>query len=155
MGGGTQKELGIILLQHLAKYIIFYYKTMSGNVLIIDNTSSAKTNSSLLDEYGYSVDLVPNQEIGLQKLRGQTHDVVIVQEPTESKSWQLCENIRRMTSIPIIVISTNASIETSVKAIRAGADYFIRKPFGPLEFLGRIQSLLRRSQQTNISPVIS
>jgi len=126
---------------------------MSGNVLIIDNASSAKTNSSLLDEYGYSVDLVQNQEIGLQKLRGQAHDVIIVQETVEAESWQLCEKIRSMTSIPIIVVSTNASIETSVKAIRAGADYFMRKPFGPLEFLGRVQSLLRRTSQTSMSPV--
>lgn len=55
-----------------------------------------------------------------------------------------CEKLRRSTSIPLIVISYEASTETCVKAINAGADYFMRKPFGPLELHARINSLLQR-----------
>ena len=126
---------------------------MSKNVLIIDNAVSARNSSSLLRGHGYSVDLVQNHEVGLQKLSSQAHDVIIVQEMPEAESWQLCKKIRHVTSMPLIVISTNASLETSVKAIRAGADYFIRKPCGPLEFLARVQSLLRRTSSNQYATI--
>ncbi len=118
---------------------------MSSKVLIIDNTPSDLNSPLPLSEAGYSVDLVQNHETGLQKLNSKAHDVIIVKETPEAESWRLCQEIRRVSTKPIIVISIYASIETSVKAIKAGADYFIRKPFGPLEFSARIQSLLRRS----------
>jgi len=118
---------------------------MSKKVLMIDNTVSGWNRSSLLsNEEEYSVDLVQDSDIGLQKLSGQAHDVIIVRETAEAESWQLCERIRHVSSLPLIVISTNASVEASAKAIDAGADYFLRKPFGPLEFLARVRSLLRR-----------
>jgi len=118
---------------------------MGKKVLMIDNTVSGWNRSSLLsNEEEYSVDLVQDSDTGLQKLSGQAHDVIIVRETPEAESWQLCERIRRVSSLPLIVISTNASVETSAKAIDAGADYFLRKPFGPLEFLARVRSLLRR-----------
>lgn len=113
--------------------------------MIIDHAVFDRNRSPLLNEQGYSVDLEHNPEAGLQKLGGQAHDVVILQEMPEAEIWQLCERIKRVTSVPLIVISTNASIETSVKAIRAGADYFMRKPCGPLEIVARIRSLLRRA----------
>jgi len=58
-----------------------------------------------------------------------------------------------MTITPIIVISPNASTETCVKAINAGADYFMRKPFGPLELLARIRSLLQRVPLRQLVPI--
>ena len=126
---------------------------MSKSVLIIDNAASNQNSSLLLAEAGYSVEFAPTFDVGLQKLNGQYHDVIVVQETAaESEVWQLCERIRRASSIPLIVIDNNASVETSVKAIKAGADYFIRKPFGPLEFLARVKSLIRRKNQSQYMP---
>jgi len=117
---------------------------MSKKALIINNAVSHSTYQLLIKE-GYRVDMVHDSAVGLQQLDAQTYDVVILQESPEAESWQLCENIRHLSSLPIIVISTNASTDTCVKTINAGADYFMRKPFGPLEFLARVQSLLQRT----------
>ena len=118
---------------------------MNEKVLIIDNSISYSNSSQLLDNEGYKVDIVHNADAGLQELSAKTPDVIIVKESPEAESWQLCEKIRRVSRMPLIVISTNASAETSVKAISAGADYFMRKQFGQLEFLARVRSLLRRA----------
>ena len=126
--------------------------TADNKVLVIENTDSNWHESSILSEAGYSVDLTQNPDLALQELDGQTYDVIILYEDREADSCLICERIRHLCGLPLIVISTNASIETSVMAIKAGADYFIRKPFGPLEFLARIQALLRRKSPCKDTP---
>ena len=121
--------------------------------LVIDNTVWHTTSSQLLAREGYDVDMVHNSDLGLQQLDAQDYDVIIVQESPGAESWQLCEKIRHLSVIPLIVISTNASADTCVKAINAGADYFLRKPFGPLEFIARVQSLLQRRSTKRSAPV--
>ncbi len=118
---------------------------MSKKVLFLNNTYSHPTISELLFREGYRVDVVRDFDAGLQQLDVRDYDVIIVQESPEAEIWQLCEKIRHLSAIPLIVISTHASTETCVKAINAGADFFMRKPFGSLELIARVQSLLQRT----------
>ena len=126
---------------------------MSKKVLIINNTFSLPTNSQILRQEGYEVDVMPSFDTALPQLEAQDCDIIIVQENQEAESWQLCQKIRCLCYIPLIVISTNASADTCVKAISAGADYFMRKPFGPLELLARVQSLLQRTPLKQSAPI--
>jgi DNA-binding response OmpR family regulator len=128
---------------------------MSKKVLFINNIRSLLLISGLLSKIGYEVDLVHDVDTGLFNLVNQAYDIVIVLESPYIESWTICERIRSLASIPLIVISLNASTETCVKAINAGADYFMRKPFGPLEFLARINSLLQRNASRQPVPVSS
>jgi DNA-binding response OmpR family regulator len=111
----------------------------------IDNADSRAKSSQLMTKEGYDVDTVHNPDVALQQLKFLDYNVIIIQESPEAKSWQLCEKIRQVCNIPIIVISNRATADTCVKTIKAGADYFLRKQFGPLEFMARVQSLLQRS----------
>ncbi len=104
---------------------------------------------------GYEVDLVHSVDTGLFKLVNEAYDIVVVLDSPGVASWTICERIRSLSSIPLIVISLNASTDTCVKAINAGADYFMRKPFGPLEFLARINSLLQRNALRQPASLIS
>ncbi len=126
---------------------------MNKKVLLINNITVRLVIPELLIKAGYRVDAVYDSDSGLRQLYDQAYDVVIVLESPATKSWQLCEKIQRLTAIPLIVISSGASTETCVKAINAGADYFIRKPFGPLEFLARVNSLLQRTPFRQPMPV--
>jgi DNA-binding response OmpR family regulator len=118
---------------------------MGNKVLFINNIRSLLLISGLLSRMGYEVDVVDDRETGLERLEERTYDIIILLENPVVKSWTLCAKIRKLTAIPLLVISLNASTETSVRAINAGADCFLRKPFGPLEFLARINSLLQRT----------
>lgn len=126
---------------------------MSKKVLLINNVTPRPIIPELLMEAGYGVDVVSDSDAGLRHLDNQACDAVIVLESPAAESWQLCHKIRGLTSIPLIIISSRASTETCVKAINAGADYFIRKPFGPLEFLARVNSLLQRTPFRQPMPV--
>lgn len=107
----------------------------------------------LLVKEGYQVDVVHNPDAGLRQLDAQAHDIIIVEASPEAESWHLCEKIRRLSGMPLIVISLKASASSCVRAINAGADYFLRKPFGPLEFLARVQSLIQRASPRQSVPV--
>jgi len=118
---------------------------MSKKVLFINNVTSHSYVPELLAGTGYEVDLAYGSAAGLRRLDKQDYDVAIVLESSHAESWQLCEKIRSLTTVPLILISSHASTETCVKAINAGADYFMRRPFGPLELLARVNSLLQRT----------
>jgi DNA-binding response OmpR family regulator len=128
---------------------------MANKVLFINNIRSLLLISGLLSKMGYEVDLVHSVDTGLFQLVNEAYDIVVVLESPGVESWTICERIRSLASIPLIVISLNASTDTCVKAINAGADYFMRKPFGPLEFLARINSLLQRNSSRQPVPVSS
>ena len=91
------------------------------------------------------VDMVTDAAAGLRQLDAPDYDAVIVLDSPLAESWKLCARIRQLTDIPLVVISPRASTEMCVRAINAGADYFIRKPFGPRELLSRVGSLVQRT----------
>jgi DNA-binding response OmpR family regulator len=119
---------------------------MSKIVLLINNNRSLLLVSGFLARMGCSVDEVTDAGAGLARLAHHDYDIAVLLESPVAASWTTCESIRQISSIPLIVVSLNASTETCVKAIEAGADYFLRKTFGPLELLARIDSLLYRAK---------
>lgn len=56
----------------------------------------------------------------------------------------LCREIRRKSSIPIIMLTARNEEEDKVLGLDAGADDYLTKPFGPKELLARIRAVLRR-----------
>jgi two-component system, OmpR family, KDP operon response regulator KdpE len=58
---------------------------------------------------------------------------------------ELCRRLREWTAIPVIVLSAVGEEEAKVRALAAGADDYIVKPFGPRELVARLEANLRRS----------
>jgi two-component system KDP operon response regulator KdpE len=57
---------------------------------------------------------------------------------------ELCARLREWSQMPIIVLSAVGDEEAKVRALAAGADDYITKPFGPRELIARLQANLRR-----------
>jgi len=127
---------------------------MVKKVLFFNNLRSLLAISGLLTRMGYEVDAVHDVETGIAHLEKQAYDIIVLLEMPTVESWPTCEHIRTLTGIPIIVISLNATAETCVRAINAGADCFLRKSFGPLEFLARVSYLLQRSAAWQPQPAV-
>jgi two-component system KDP operon response regulator KdpE len=66
---------------------------------------------------------------------------------------EVIERIREWSQVPIIVLSVREREDDKVKALNAGADDFLTKPFGLGELLARIRAALRRSLQQVPEPV--
>ena len=57
---------------------------------------------------------------------------------------ELCRRLRKVSDVPIIVLSVRGEENTKVEALDAGADDYVTKPFGMDELLARIRAALRR-----------
>jgi two-component system KDP operon response regulator KdpE len=70
---------------------------------------------------------------------------------------ELCRRVRRVSGTPIIVLSVKGEEESKVKALDAGADDYMTKPFGAGELLARVRAILRRVDGASSSsdPVIA
>lgn len=58
---------------------------------------------------------------------------------------QLCARLREWSEMPIIVLSAVGDEDAKVRALAAGADDYITKPFGPRELVARLEANLRRT----------
>jgi DNA-binding response OmpR family regulator len=59
--------------------------------------------------------------------------------------FALCEQIRVISRVPIIMVTAQAAVEARVRGLNVGADDYLAKPFKLAELIARIQSLARRS----------
>jgi two-component system, OmpR family, KDP operon response regulator KdpE len=58
---------------------------------------------------------------------------------------EVCRRLREWTRIPVIVLSAVGEEDAKVRALAAGADDYVTKPFGPRELIARLEAVLRRS----------
>ncbi len=64
----------------------------------------------------------------------------------ELDGFEVCRRIRRVSSIPIIVISGRDLESDKLYAFELGADDYVTKPFTPRELLARVRAVLRRAE---------
>jgi two-component system, OmpR family, KDP operon response regulator KdpE len=57
---------------------------------------------------------------------------------------ELCRRLREWTDMPLIVLSAVGDEDAKVRALAAGADDYVTKPFGPRELIARLEANMRR-----------
>ncbi len=57
---------------------------------------------------------------------------------------EVCRRLREWSQMPIIVLSAIGEEDAKVRALAAGADDYVTKPFGPRELVARLEAVLRR-----------
>jgi two-component system KDP operon response regulator KdpE len=67
---------------------------------------------------------------------------------------EVCRAIRKWSEMPIVVLSAVGDEDHKVRALEAGADDYVTKPFSPRELVARLQAVLRRATPESGEPVI-
>jgi two-component system KDP operon response regulator KdpE len=67
---------------------------------------------------------------------------------------EVCQQLRSWSEMPIIVLSAVDDEEQKVRALEAGADDYVTKPFGPRELVARLSAALRRAGASADEPLI-
>jgi len=85
---------------------------------------------------------------GVEMAETESPDLIIIDLGLPDISgFQVLESIRLFSTVPIIIITVSGDENDIVSGLELGADEYIVKPFKQLEFLARVQALVRRQQQ--------
>lgn len=120
-------------------------------ILVVDDEQEITfVLRSGLAKHGYDVRVAGEGEAALDLFRAWTPDLVITDLAMPNMGGlTLCQRLREISAVPIIVLSVRDNEATKVEALDAGADDYVSKPFGMGELLARVRATLRRSPQTN------
>jgi PAS domain S-box-containing protein len=102
---------------------------------------------TILSDAGYAVEVVPDGPAAVDVVQTSSPDLVLL-------DWMLpgmdgpavCRNIRRWSSVPILLVTSKTAQQDLITALDAGADDYVTKPFKTPELLARARSLLRRGE---------
>jgi two-component system KDP operon response regulator KdpE len=116
-------------------------------ILVVDDEAQiTRVLQRGLESAGYQVRTANDGRTGLESFRSWVPDLVISDLSMPGfNGLELCERIRQLSDIPILVLSVRDDEPTKVRALDLGADDYVAKPFGMAELTARVRALLRRS----------
>ena len=119
------------------------------NILIIeDEIKTARYIKTGLSENGFFVDTSDNGNEGLELVKSNNYDLVILDVMLPGKDgWTILKELRdKGKQIPVIFLTAKDTVFDKVKGLELGADDYLIKPFAFSELLARIRALLRRGK---------
>jgi two-component system KDP operon response regulator KdpE len=127
------------------------------NVLVVDDELQILRGLKVvLRSAGFNVETAANKEEALDAVSVRPPDVMVLDLILPDGSGvEVCEEVRRWSTLPIIVLSAVGDEREKVRALDAGADDYITKPFGSEELTARLRALLRRAADGGASPVVT
>jgi len=116
-------------------------------VLVVDDDDTIRVVVRRLAEIaGAQVTEAETGEDALRTLYDLRPDIVVLDIDLPGlDGWQVLERMRQLTDIPIVMLSAHSDELEKVRALQAGADDYVTKPFGPQELLARLQAHVRRA----------
>lgn len=117
-------------------------------ILTVEDDERIRTAVRMaLEDEGWEVAESDNGEDALITFGQQPTDVVLIDIMLPGiDGFDVCRSIRRVSDVPIVMVTARADTHDVVAGLEAGADDYLTKPFAPKELSARIRALLRRSR---------
>jgi two-component system KDP operon response regulator KdpE len=108
----------------------------------------------ILTNAGYRVEEATTKREALDAVSVRPPDAIVLDLVLpDGDGIEVCTDIRRWSQVPIVVLSAVGDERQKVRALDAGADDYVTKPFGSDELLARMRAVLRRRIDDGTSPV--
>jgi two-component system KDP operon response regulator KdpE len=123
-------------------------------VLVVDDEPQiVRGLKIILRSAGYTVEAAESKSEALAMLASRPPDALVLDLVLpDGQGVEVCEEVRRWSRLPIVVLSAVGDEREKVRALDAGADDYVTKPFGTDELLARLRAVLRRSAEAGGSP---
>ena len=121
---------------------------MSGRRVLVcdDEPQIVRALKIVLREAGFEAIQAETMEEALDKASIRPPDAAILDLVLpDGDGIELCRRLREWTQMPIILLSAIGDEDEKVRALEAGADDYVTKPFGPRELVARLEAALRRA----------
>ena len=126
---------------------------MKAKILVVDDDPNIADLVRLyLEKESYDVKTAEDGKKGLDLFYKWTPDLLVldVMMP-QTDGWEVARQVRKVSTVPIIMLSARGETFDKVLSLELGADDYIVKPFEPKEFVARVKAILRRTM--NQSPM--
>lgn len=127
-------------------------------LLIEDDDIERDTVQWQLQEQGFQVHCAPDGREGLRQLYHHQPDLILLDINIPNlDGYTVCQRIREISNIPIIMITARAEPDAIVHGLELGADDYIVKPYEPNVLLARTRATLRRAaaEPTLVRPKVA
>lgn len=124
---------------------------MGTRILIIEDDAGLRRLLQIdLEKRGYEVSIAGDGLEGLQRFKSVQPDLVVLDVALPHLNGrEVCRRIRQKSNIPILLMSAHAITEDEIaEGLNIGADEYMVKPLGNIEFHARVNALLRRTRFT-------
>ncbi len=129
---------------------------MSIQILTIEDDERIRTAVRFaLEDEGWKVLEAETGEQALEEFNSMSPDVVLVDIGLPGvDGFEVCRSLRRVSDVPIIMVTARDDTHDVVAGLEAGADDYVTKPIAPKELSARIRALLRRvkPEDTGLAP---
>jgi len=129
----------------------------AATILVIDDD---QTLLNLLAKHiakaDYQAITATNGILGLQAFYDNHVDLVVldVMMP-KMDGWTVCERLREVSAVPILMLTAKADERDRLRGFRLGIDDFVAKPFSAAELLARVGAILSRSKHSAQEPSLA
>ncbi|MBX3084070.1 MAG: response regulator transcription factor [Anaerolineae bacterium] len=118
---------------------------MTTVLLIDDDAKLTEPISYELEQLGFHVVIASDGRIGLGLAMVEKPDAILLDIMLPGiDGWQVCQEIRRFSQVPIIMLTALGNQVDRVRGLELGADDYLTKPFSFQELVARLRAMLRR-----------
>lgn len=131
--------------------------SMGQKILVVDDDINiAELVSLYLEKEGYETKKVYDGQSAITEFAGfAPHLVVLDLMLPGMNGYEVCKEMRKMSNIPIIMLTAKGETFDKVLGLELGADDYMVKPFDAKELVARVKAVLRRSdKQENVDKKI-
>lgn len=125
------------------------------NIMIVEDSKiQAQSLTWILREEGYNVEVASDGANALSMLEGSLPDIIIsdVWMPNVN-GYELCRMLKsssKLNTIPIILLTSMSAFDNLIEGLKAGADYYLTKPYNKDLLLNMVKSILSGSQSYSV-----
>ena len=118
-------------------------------ILIVEDEANIRSFiKANLETSDYQVLCAETCALGIMMYASHHPDLIVLDLGLPDRDgMSLIQEVRKTDTVPIIVLSARSNERDKVEALDLGANDYITKPFGMMEFIARVKAVLRRSSR--------
>lgn len=122
-------------------------------VLVVDDDQNlCKLMKIYLKNAGFEVETARDGIAALESFRKERPDLVILDIMIPfMDGWEVCEQLRRESDVPIIMLTARDTKDDKIKGLGLGGDIYLTKPFDPDELVAQVKAVFRRMGEQEVA----
>jgi len=125
------------------------------HILVVDDDDRIRELvKEYLNDNGFTVSTGNSAEEAKIRLEYFKFDLIVLDVMMPGQNgFELTKEIKKNSSVPIILLTAKGEVENRIEGLELGADDYLSKPFEPKELLLRIKNIIKKSSRIDLSKI--